>query len=141
MTTCTLPWQFSPSSGDDRVDQSRHTNYMSRMDVGAYVPDHRDIGCEYSPRCLECTLQVCQYEARAKGGRKPGLHGRELQALLPLVSGRVVSAPAMANRMGVTTKTVHEVIGRIRRRYGRTAILSCSRGYTLHPDVLREVLG
>jgi len=80
---------------------------------------YRDDGCELSPSCLNCPLPRCKYD-------DPGWLQRERRrkrdhAVLEARRRRDLTVPQLAERFGVSERTVFRILSR-------------DAGHALHPD-------
>jgi AraC-like DNA-binding protein len=71
---------------------------------------YRDTGCDFHPACLTCPLPRCRYD-------DPGWVQREQRgtrdtAILQLRAAQALSVDELAERFGVSTRTVHRVLSR-----------------------------
>lgn len=136
MTSCTLPWQGSPSGyGPTLLDiviqeDGRH--------VPVFMSTHPDRGCEHHPSCLSCPFERCLKEREAPGI----LTERQLALMVRLARAgeRFVSPEELAERLRVKRGYVVDQVGIIRKRLRDPGvILSSPKGYRLNDQLLSEV--
>ncbi|MBI3742788.1 MAG: helix-turn-helix domain-containing protein [Chloroflexi bacterium] len=75
---------------------------------------YQDNGCDLSPSCLKCPLPRCRYD-------DPGWVLREQRtsrdvAILQMRARQALSVDELAERFGVSTRTVHRAINRTSQR-------------------------
>lgn len=80
----------------------------SRTDSLPEFTRYRDDGCEVNPSCLTCPLPRCRYEE--PGGLRAILNESRDRQIIEL-RGRGVSVDAIADRFGVSRRTVFRVLG------------------------------
>ena len=76
---------------------------------------YQDNGCDLSPSCLKCPLPRCRYD-------DPGWVLREQRssrdvAILQMRAKQALTVEELAERFGVSTRTVHRAITRSQREY------------------------
>ena len=76
---------------------------------------YQDGGCDLHPSCLTCPLPRCRYD-------DPGWVQREQRtsrdmAILQMRARQALSVDELAERFGVSTRTVHRAIRRQDREY------------------------
>lgn len=69
---------------------------------------YRDDGCDVSPSCLNCPLPICKYDD-PDYLRRTARSARD-QAILAARERESLSVGALAERFGVSTRTVHRVL-------------------------------
>ena len=85
------------------------------------LPEHypyRDTGCEVSPSCLRCPLLRCKYDD--PGWLQRGLRQRRDEEVLRVRSAKQLTVPQLAERFGLSERTVHRILSRSRTSNGES---------------------
>ncbi|MBI4305573.1 MAG: hypothetical protein HY678_04565 [Chloroflexi bacterium] len=69
---------------------------------------YRDDGCDVSPTCLNCPLPVCKYDD-PEFLRRTTRNARD-EAILDARRREQLSVVSLAERFGVSTRTVHRIL-------------------------------
>lgn len=77
---------------------------------------YQDQGCYVSPSCLRCPLERCVYDEPA-GGRDATQQSRDAE-IYRLYRQRGPDVRGLAARFGVSRRTVHRIVERMRAREG-----------------------
>ena len=71
---------------------------------------YRDTGCDIHQSCLTCPLSQCRYDE--PGWRQKEERSQRDTAVLEMRSSREASIPELATCFGISTRTVHRILGR-----------------------------
>ena len=103
MVTATMPGRAVQLPMKNRALKTR-----ARNDSLPEFTRYRDDGCEVSASCLTCPLPRCRYEE--PGGLRAILNERRDQQIIEL-RARGVSVDSLADRFGISRRTVFRVLG------------------------------
>ncbi len=76
--------------------------------------ERRDQGCDLYPACLDCPLPRCRYDQRGRRVKKE-LRDEEIVSL----KGQGQSAGELAQRFGVSRRTVQRILARTKEESWR----------------------
>ena len=74
-----------------------------------------DKGCNLAPRCLECPFPACKHDGGSNTPRKRNMQEKDAKADT-LVNSQGFTAAQAATIIGVTPRTVHRMVARVRTR-------------------------
>jgi AraC-like DNA-binding protein len=105
----------SPNRTGSRPD----IRVMVRADALPEHAEYRDEGCELSPSCLACPLVRCRYDV--PGGARALLNRERDREIRAMREREGLSAEAIAERFGVSRRTVFRVLAAPSRSGRRAA--------------------
>lgn len=108
MVTATMPGTRTRQLPLLKPASSAGRRPKSRNDSLPEFTRYRDDGCEVNPSCLTCPLPRCRYEE--PGGLRAILNESRDREMVEL-RARGVSVDSIANRFGVSRRTVFRVLG------------------------------
>ena len=79
------------------------------------LPEHypyQDVGCDASPSCLRCTLPQCRYDDPVAYQRV--MRESRDQEVVQVKRSQGKTVPQLAQRFGLSQRTVHRILQRAR---------------------------
>ena len=97
-------------------DSTRRAEKKTRLPLVDRLPEHvhyTDSGCSVSVSCLHCPLERCIYD-EPEGGRHASQRSRD-EAIYRLYREHGPDIRSLAVRFGVSRRTIHRVVQRMRK--------------------------